>query len=71
MDDEKYWVGSNPVNCQLCNTPIVDTFVDGKTTKGPWALLCSDCHAEYDVGIGTGKGQRYELIDGVFTCVEG
>lgn len=44
-------------------------FVDGKTTRGPWALMCPAAFREFGIGLGTGKGQKYdaktlEKIDG-------
>ena len=42
-------------------------FVDGKTTRGPWANMCSLCLPIHSVGLGVGKGQRYERqTDGRF-----
>ena len=48
--------------CDLCGLPLedYDHFVDGKTTMGPWALMCPLCHASYGKGIGTGLGQKYD-----------
>ena len=44
-------------------------FVDGKLQNGPWAVMCSDCYLKHGVGLGNGKGQRYdgttlEKVDG-------
>lgn len=54
------WAGSTPSECDLCHVPIKDTFVDGKTTVGPWGIMCPSCFATYGVGLGTGKGQKYK-----------
>ena len=43
----------------MCGSFIKDEFVDGKTTSGPWAFMCLDCHRLYGYGLGVGKGQRY------------
>jgi hypothetical protein len=44
----------------LCKVKLADTFIDGKTSYGPWGNLCPACHARHGVGLGTGKGQRYQ-----------
>lgn len=41
--------------CQFCFAPAT---IDGATKYGPWANMCTACHAEVGVGVGLGKGQR-------------
>lgn len=48
MSDKK-WMGSVPRECDVCHSPITTVFVDGKGTHG--------------VGLGVGRGQRYELVN--------
>ena len=36
-------------------------FVDGRTKRGPWALMCPRCFEMDGVGLGTGKGQKYDF----------
>lgn len=60
MSDVKRWIGSVPANCDICHEPISKTFIDGRTVYGPWAYMCSVCHSQVGVGLGTGKGQKYE-----------
>ena len=61
-----------PKECDICHTPIVDTFVDGKTVYGPWANMCIPCHIDVGCGLGTGRGQRYvKDNEGKFVKVEG
>lgn len=65
---------SSPVDvCDICKTPIKDEFVDGRVQGiSSWALLCLVCHREHGVGLGTGRGQRYQRQpNGSFTKVEG
>jgi hypothetical protein len=51
--------------CDLCHIDISDKpFVDGKLVGGPWALMCEACHRQFGIGLGTGRGQRYDR-DGV------
>jgi hypothetical protein len=57
----KVWVGTPPTKCDICAKPIIAVFVDGKTVMGPWGNMCLKCHMGRGVGLGTGKGQRYEL----------
>ena len=55
----KYWLGKVD-KCDLCHAPIQKAFIDGKTKSGPWACMCPKCHHEHGVGLGTGRGQKYE-----------
>lgn len=56
----KTWLGKRD-KCDLCKRDISkEAFVDGRTTFGPWALMCTYCHTLYGVGLGTGFGQVYE-----------
>jgi hypothetical protein len=55
------WAGSPPAKCDLCQSRIIVSFIDGKTLSGPWASMCERCHGTYGIGLGTGKGQHYEL----------
>lgn len=57
----KYWMGLKPTHCQLCGTPLKEKFVDGQTLDGRWAILCMWCHLTYGMGLGTGRGQIYNL----------
>jgi cytochrome c553 len=52
------WIGSNPVNCQLCHALLGDTMFDERTRMGLWANMCSACHTSYGAGI----GQRYTRV---------
>lgn len=56
----KYWMGSEAVACDLCGSAFVNRMIDGKTTAGPWGLLCPSCHRKHGIGLGTGRGQEYE-----------
>lgn len=59
----KHWHGPRPHTCQLCNSvfPPEGYFIDGATTRGPWAIMCGYCHIDQGFGLGTGRGQRYDL----------
>lgn len=57
----KKWLGSEPKTCDLCHKPFTKAFVDGKTSYGPWGLLCVARHKTWGVGLGLGKGQKYDL----------
>lgn len=47
-------------NCDLCEGPIDGTFYDGKTSYGPWAVMCPACFEAKGSGLGTGRGQEYK-----------
>jgi len=55
------WQGSKPEKCDVCHQTFEKFFVDGKTQMGPWGLLCLACHHRVGVGLGTGRGQKYDL----------
>jgi hypothetical protein len=58
---KKVWMGAVPTNCEICHIQLTQTFVDGKTAFGPWAIMCAGCHRDQGQGLGTGRGQRYDL----------
>jgi len=55
------WYGVVPTECNICNEPIKETFVDGRTKTGFWAIMCPACHKEFGVGLGIGRGQEYKI----------
>jgi hypothetical protein len=62
---------SIPNECQVCERPFVGVHYDGagvyydaKTKYGPWGFLCEKCFKEHGVGLGTGKGQKYDARTG-------
>lgn len=56
------WLSSKPTKCDLCKGKFRDnTFIDGKTVYGPWAIMCTTCHSHSGHGLGTGRGQKYNL----------
>lgn len=68
---EVFWCGAAPDVCQLCDQPITDTFIDGRTMWGPWACMCKECWEEKGDGLGTGRGQMYgRQPDGRFLKIE-
>lgn len=55
------WIGETV--CDFCGQECKDRvafFVDGKTTKGPWGLMCPTDFIFFGIGLGTGKGQKYD-----------
>jgi hypothetical protein len=57
----KYWKGTPPLKCDICEEPIAKLFFDAKTTQGPWGTLCEECFERHTYGeLGLGFGQRYE-----------
>lgn len=63
------WMGDT--TCNICRAAVPPVLVDGKTKMGPWAVMCGPCHGQVGVGLGTGRGQKYELTDGTYLKVEG
>jgi hypothetical protein len=59
MGAKKYWMGY-PGDCNVCCVEFKEHFIDGSTVFGPWANMCPDCHSRHGVGLGTGRGQKYE-----------
>jgi hypothetical protein len=55
------WLGDTPTNCDIGGETIGNAFVDGATKYGPWGFMCPSCHARYGYGLGTGRGQLYQL----------
>jgi len=55
------WRGSKPEKCDLCGKPLAQQFVAGKTVRGPWGIMCAVCHFRFGMGLGLGRGQRYDL----------
>jgi hypothetical protein len=56
----KEWMGDT--TCDFCRTDLTKQpwFVDGKTTRGPWALMCPTDYRTHGVGmLGRGLGQKY------------
>lgn len=60
MSIKENWSGETPKQCDICHQTIHDSFVDGKTKFGPWASMCENCHEKHGVGLGVGKGQKYD-----------
>lgn len=56
---KRYWQGKITC-CDLCEKSIKETFVDGMTKTGPWAIMCQSCFDDMGRGIGTGLGQVYQ-----------
>lgn len=48
--------------CDFCGTENPDIIVDGRTKSGPWAWMCLEDFLEKGVGLGIGRGQRYDAI---------
>lgn len=62
----KKWLGDQ-TNCDICEENLnwcanKQWFVDGKIKGGPWALMCPRCFEMYGVGLGLGKGQKYDCV---------
>ena len=57
-----HWAGIIPRRCDICGEDLVGTFVDGRLKSiGTWAIMCTACSVLHSVGLGTGKGQLYNI----------
>jgi hypothetical protein len=55
------WAGKSPETCDICRRPLTRTFVDGRTSMGPWAIMCPACRVAHGPDtLGQGRGQKYE-----------
>jgi hypothetical protein len=54
-----FWNGTVPLRDNFGRT-IVREFIDGRTRSGQWAFMTPASHQAHGVGLGMGKGQRYE-----------
>ena len=59
--EPKKWMGKTPEKCDLCEQQLDRWFVDSRTIRGYWALMCMGCFKEWGIGLGLGKGQMYNL----------
>lgn len=56
-------LGSVPETCDGCGHPFFKVAYDAKTKYGPWGWLCTACFEEVGLGLGVGRGQRYQLVE--------
>ena len=59
----KRWMGTKPVNCQICGEILSLYFVDFKTRSGLWAIGCVPCFEKESGRLGVGLGQKFRLGD--------
>ena len=57
MHGSTIWTGDRP-RCQFCGHKLI-AFIDGKTRRGPWAIMCPQCFLREGIGVGPGQGQAY------------
>ena len=58
------WMGSKPASCDICGHRFKDNdrfFYDFAMRQGKWALGCEKCFKKHGLGLGNGKGQKYDL----------
>jgi hypothetical protein len=52
--------------CKMNGDPTVPAQYDAATRQGPWANMCLTHYTLYgrtEQGLGTGLGQRFEVVD--------
>ncbi len=61
--------------CDICRNGPLAVYYDARTKMGCWATLCEECFSHLGVGLGIGKGQKYEKTGNgseyVYVQVEG
>ena len=67
----KIWYGVKPDRCDICTGKIRNSFIDGKSKFGPWAIMCPICFAKAGIGLGIGKGAIYKFDGKDFVKMEG
>jgi hypothetical protein len=57
------WIGEVPEKCEACGQPFTgNVFFDAAVgVRRIWGLVCLTCHTLSGHGLGTGKGQKYDL----------
>lgn len=66
-----YWSGPLKA-CGICGDEFGSVMYDARTKQGPWGNLCEGCFNAYGVGVGIGRGQKYERQEsGRYMCVAG
>jgi hypothetical protein len=70
MFGQKDWMGIVPKKDDFGKL-IEDCFYDGKTKKGPWAIMNPESYIDCAVGLGKGRGQQYMKKDGRWVKVNG
>ena len=82
MAREVIWSG--PTTCDFDGMKVGDrlvanwdhdcstTIIDGSARFASWSVMCPKCHAKFGIGLGVGKGQKYERReDGAYVKVAG
>lgn len=46
--------------CDICGATLTGQPFVGGRTHGGWAVMCLTCHKIHGVGLGTGRGQKYD-----------
>lgn len=80
----EYYTGEPPKQCELCKAAITTVFIDGQVRamcyspvntryvqRFVWSHVCVECHARTGIGLGSGKGTRYEKTGKNFVKVGG
>ena len=60
------------MRCDICDKETPQEYFDAKTKQGPWATMCSWCFRQHGIGLGLGRGQRYQRnVQNNFVKTEG
>lgn len=53
---------SHSGRCDICRLEEQREIYDARTISGQWGWICKFCFASMGIGLGIGKGQKYERI---------
>lgn len=59
MEKQVYWCGEVKDECNVCKGSFNGTMYDANLRMG-WANCCHRCFMDYGMGLGMGRGQKYE-----------
>jgi hypothetical protein len=72
MANPVYAARAVPADCDLCQRPIGQNYIDGMVKEGGWATMCLGCHRVHGFGLGAGRGRHFEKQeDGRWLKIEG
>lgn len=63
--EKERFSGFLPTICSVCKAELDESFVDGRMHTGHWAYMCPGCFEINGIGLGEGKGRKYDAKSGV------
>lgn len=67
-----YWTGDVPKGCQMTGRKFDGVMYDARLPGGSWGLICQATFDDYNLSLGVGRGQKFELQpNGKWLCTAG